>query len=111
VRLPRHPKARRNYVKVLLAVHWLADEEGLSCSATNAEIAACAGLSAETVKSCLFRLESDRVVAWAADQCPGRRRILVFLDHPDAGDFVSPDRRPRSEREPGGEIPSDVSVW
>jgi len=75
------------YNRVLLALYWLADDEGLICAATNAGIARAAGVSAATVGNCLRNLESEGTVAVYADKglpC----RVIVLLDHPEAATLV-----------------------
>ncbi len=81
-------KVRRSYQRTLLAAYWLSD--GLVCTATNRELADVAGVSAETVKSYLGRLEADDVLTLFFRQPDPQRlpnwrdRVIVLLDDIEA---------------------------
>jgi hypothetical protein len=69
---------RRN--RVVLALHWLADAQGLFCMATNAELARAAGLGVEMFRSLLHGMELRREVAAFSGR--GGRRTLILMSHP-----------------------------
>ena len=71
---------RRN--RVIMALCILADDQGLVCEATNAEIARHVGLSVESTKPSLHDLEHDGSIS--AIDGKGRRRTIVLMDHPEA---------------------------
>src|SRR3954452_465301 len=78
--MPRHSRC---YMRVLLAVYWLADRQGLLCGATLREIARAAGCSPSTAHKQLRRLEGAGIIE-ELRRGPGGRRTLLLLDHRDA---------------------------
>ena len=77
------------YRRALLAVTILADRQGLSCEATNAEIARQCGLGPGAVREylTLMRYRGDVKVFGKADGLA--YRVIVLMDHPEAQDLVS----------------------
>jgi hypothetical protein len=80
----RHATARRNCMRVLLAVYMAADKEGLYCHASDAEIAGAAGQSIDCIRSHLDRLETGGDIVAFGPRHGLNRRVIVLLDHPDA---------------------------
>jgi hypothetical protein len=87
-RLPSHNS-------VVLAVHMLADGEGLACHATNAQLSVATGRAVETVQAALRWMErAGHIVSLGSwDGLP--RRMIVLLDHPDARRLIEETRRNR----------------
>ena len=91
-----------NTDRVLLALYWLADAEGLYCHGTDRQLAEAAGRSVSTVRTHLRALQdAGHVAAWW-----GREKIrhpAILLDHPDADRarrevkryYVDPERKMR----------------
>lgn len=81
---------QKNYKKVLLAVYFTADPDGLASAASNAEIAEVAGLSAGTVQSYLRMLHRDGHIAVidSRDYDISFRQI-VLMDHLDAHEAIA----------------------
>lgn len=76
---PKRPTRPSKYNRVLLAVYWLSDEDGSTCWATKAEIAAEAGCS-EKVAARHLRTMEDRGVIWImapTPEIPCRGRLMI----------------------------------
>jgi hypothetical protein len=102
---------RLNYSRVLLAVYWLVDEEGLRCHATNAELSTLVGLSIERIRYYLRLMERNEVVATARIQDRLPRRTLVLLNHPRSSSYLErmgiltkPPRRDQHEASFSGAV-------
>ena len=81
----RNKRVQRSRQKVLLAIYWLADEDGLYCHATNAELAKAAGVGVETVRGYLHGMEHDgTVVTFGSRRSGTYRRLMILMDHPAA---------------------------
>jgi hypothetical protein len=74
---------RRTLDRVLLAVYWLADSEGLTCEATDDQIGRAARCSPRTARSCLLELEANgHIDISLAFQRIHKYRYIILLDHP-----------------------------
>jgi hypothetical protein len=69
--------------RVLLAVYWLSDADGLYCDATNAEIARVADRGVQKVQAVLGDLLRDGSLGWTGREGV-RGRVLVLMDHENA---------------------------
>jgi hypothetical protein len=88
---PKHKTQQRYYDRVLLAVYITADDEGLLCTATNAEIARVAHVGVDTAKGYLHSLDFGGEIT--TFRGGGYHRIMVLMDHPDATATVKRLRR------------------
>ncbi|AGA31637.1 hypothetical protein [Singulisphaera acidiphila] len=71
---------QQSYNRVLLALHWLSDEDALACNESDLAIAVNAGRSARTVRRYIRHLEQEeRVAVFYSSQWLSGRSI-VFLD-------------------------------
>lgn len=85
----RNRKVRSAWRRVFMAVYITADAEGRYSTATNAEIAAVAGLNAETVKTYLSSMNWDGVFAvYDVPKGVRSRRVIVIPGHPDTPELV-----------------------
>jgi hypothetical protein len=76
------------YQKALLAVYLLADEAGLSCEATDAEIGRQSGLGVGPI-GLLLSLMRDRGDVRVFGKGDGLAcRVIVLADHPEAEDLA-----------------------
>jgi hypothetical protein len=104
----RHQRLAKqmSYQRVLLAIYWLADDLGLVCAATNAQIARAAGRGVETVQGCLREMGRDGTVTALghADGLP--KRVLVLMDTPGGHAYVehTRNRGPRAVRESAAKV-------
>jgi hypothetical protein len=84
-------RKRRNYNAVMLALYWLADDEGLFVLTYNKAIAAEAGISPAAAKVVLAEMEGrGDITVFDTDDGISFRRIILN-DHPKAeeeADFI-----------------------
>ena len=78
----------RNHQKVLMAVYWLSEPDGLRCYATWPALARETGLNSETVKNYVRRLEKAGVIKIPMIRDRINRRTIVLLDHSDAAEYL-----------------------
>jgi hypothetical protein len=81
---PQRLQRQLSIQRVLLAVYWLADADGLYCAATNAEIAQAAGRGVQKTQEILGELLRGGHLGWSPQGNGIRRRVFVLMDHPDA---------------------------
>ncbi len=84
--------SQRSYQRVLLAVYWTAEPQGLLCASTNVEIAAAAGVGVETVRKYIHAMEADWTIATFEPGGERHRRLVVIMDHPLAEKVISTAR-------------------
>lgn len=75
--------------RVVLALYWLAEPDGLICLATPEQIAGSAGRSVQTVREQLRDLRFAGLIYLLGPIVPGDFRwAKVLMDHPDADALI-----------------------
>lgn len=77
-------KRLMNQNAIILALHWLSEDDGLSCHATNKQIAAAAGRSEYLAKEMLGLLEARGDIAKLDYRDGVSARRIVLMNHPEA---------------------------
>lgn len=74
--------------KVVLGVYWLADDEGLACHATDAEIAKASRVGVQSVARCIQEMEENGLITTIGNLGDRKRRTIVLVDHDRSRVFV-----------------------
>lgn len=94
---PRHPEVAADgpATRLLLAIHMHADREGLECLASDAALAAAAGLRVRAIAGLIDDLERAGLVAVLVVPPPRANagRKIVLMDHEVAEWYVVETRR------------------
>ena len=107
----RHQFTRwRNHQKVVMAIYWLAEPDGVRCYATWRELADETGLGEDTVRLYVRRLEEAGIVRVPRVRDRPNRRTIVLMDHPEAADYLDHLSRSRNREPWRSKLNEDVGL-